>query len=236
MQAQAKSKILNKRELRRLQRIYRSRELKNLRNASVITSPIVTGFPSAVVDKTKIGTNIKSTEAIEYVYQFYGSRGALSPNQRIIFRSEVEKIFPFKKETSKIKFALFSIAISQSTRSFSHLGEVRSLLKGATYQRSIRITLNNNDYNIFKEAHFSQSQIANFINQLNKITFSEDNSLEFIPSLFFSSNSLGAKVPMRYNSRLKYAKEASYRPTSQAIPSSFVVPILMYMCSSLSSK
>lgn len=171
------STLFSARELRRLQTLYRSRELAQLMRAS----------------KNKINAASSSTN---YVYTIYGARGGLSPNQRTIFRTHLSRFDGFKDVF--VKFSLFPTAVSQSVMAFSHLREVRSLLKGSSYRMSIELQ-GEQDTSFTNEGHnLILSKLPLFINHLQAVRFTEESTRQFEPSLFFIPTESGASVPRRF--------------------------------------
>ena len=161
----AASSLFSTRELRRLLRLYRSREFTKIRHSApnYLTTSVVT---SKNVNKTPLFT-------------FYGSMGALSPNQRTVFRAQMSRFAAFKD--ASIKLSLFSTSIAQGVRVFSHLREIASLLKGSTYQRTIQANT------VSKENHYIiQKQVPTFFEYVKTTRFSEESTMDFAPSLIIS--------------------------------------------------
>ena len=164
------STLFSTRELRRLLMLYRSRELTQLRCATpnFITSSALT---------PKVASR-------DPLYMIYGARGALSPNQRTLFRAQLNRFDAFKGVS--IKLSLFSTSIAQGTRAFSHLREISSLLKGSTYQRSLKLSKDSSQQStaaFFEKEYFFQIQVPLFFNFVKTIRFSEENTRDFAPAL-----------------------------------------------------
>lgn len=227
MQLQSKiSTTFSFRELRSLQMLYRSRELANL-------------WQSA---KAPIVANSQINRELIYIY--YGSRGALSPNQRALFRAQLSRITTFKGGT--IKFSLFSTPVAQSVRAFSSLSNIRSLLKGTSYQRAIRIPTPNTSSSESVPSDFLvsfQFQRYNLFNTLKSIQLSEETFFDFKPGLAFLPSTSGAKTPRRYNQLMSTSKAAAPLTTQVGfcvshlnLPGLIVFSTLLYFTETLSNS
>lgn len=188
----AKSTIFTSRELRMLQRLYRTRAFTQLRRSSKTNEAffrgVVTQDQRSKTQQQNIKNNVHHFGGPDYVYTIYGSSGALSPNQRTLFRAHLRSFSAFKN--SSVKFTLFSTPVSQSVRAFSNLREARFLLKGSSYQMSITVPANlSTGQFLYDNQHFSQYQLPFFFEHLKVVRFSEETTMEFLPSLMFSSTS-----------------------------------------------
>lgn len=181
----AVSVTFSTREHRRLQRLYRTRELAQTRR------------------KSKTNSNAKGVT----FFTVYGSRGRLSPSQRTLFREQLNSSETFKNVS--VKLSLFSTSVSQAVRSCSSLREVRSLLKGPSYQMtfqtSSRVPSAVSDFNLdvvdinAQEGNYAlYSKITPFLNHLKTVRFSEESSREFAPFLFFFPSFWSTQAPRRY--------------------------------------
>ncbi len=229
MQLQSKTTTtFSFRELRSLQMLYRSRELANLWRSTQIAS----------------GANSPIKRELTYIY--YGSRGALSPNQRALFRAQLSRIATF--QGGSIKFTLFPTPVAQSIRSFSFLSNIRSLLKGTSYQRAIRIPFTNpsSGQEILTQSQVQQSvsqfQRYNFFTRLKTIQLTEETRFDFKPGLSFFPTTFGAKTPRRYN-QLMFTVKAAIPLQSQVglcasrvnLPGLIVFSTLLYFTKTLSA-
>ena len=169
------STLFSIRELRMLQRLYRSRELTQQRSA-------LCSAPHAFH---------QSNSQSDYNYLVYGGRGMLSPTQRALLRRHLSQFNAFKDVV--VKLSLFPTTVSQGFRAFSHLREARSLLKGSSYQMGIQVkTKTSVDLNterlLYDQVHQIQSKFQAFFEYLQTTRFSEESTREFSPSLIIAEH------------------------------------------------
>jgi len=192
------STLFSIRELRRLQRLYRSRELTQQRSALRSEHRSNRVFHP-------VSNQASPDNGIHYL--IYGGRGMLSPTQRTLLRTHLGQFDAFKSVS--VKLSLFPTSISQPVRVFSHLQEARSLLKGSSYQRSIQV-LNTNtstssaNVSSYGHVHHTQNNLQAFFDYLKTARFSEESTREFSPSLIFAKHSWSSMSPRRLNQLTPY--------------------------------